>query len=468
MRRLRIGVTASMVMLVGGALAGLSGGTVSAQSCPEGCVTASITPASVGAGTAQSVGGVGASVTLTITTEDTGLGSADLTPPSGFAIAPSSPSLSDTYETGADGSDGAPSAMVSAGGVLQLRDLDVPDRGTVSVTFAIAADCGAVSSAAWSLVAESSDSYGGGSLTLDSASLGEMTVTGSCTLAFTQQPTNAVVSTDITSVGFNPSGTPVTVGASDANGASIPGVAVVLTSTPGSLLGTTSNSTVSPGGATFPSIDIATTGYDNLLANGTLGTFTFAPVTSNLFQVTSTATPCTGSCSGSVTGPTVDASASVSNPGSGDFLSLGLGGFTYSCPDRFSPTGYYQSVSGSIGVDLWQSNGSSLDLSPRTTVVTITIPKSEIPSVPPWQRWFLPLRYQVCYASTVPFPGGTLSTTTTIPGYPTSTYIGLLQQCPLFHPDADDVPCVLYRYWTRDGSIDITFLAGPGDIWGTA
>ena len=142
-------------------------------------------------------------------------------------------------------------------------------------------------------------------------------------------------------------------------------------------------------------------------------------------MITGAASACTSDCSGSASGNSVSVAVTVNNPGAGDTLSLGLGGFAYQCPDRFSPTGYYPTVTGPVGVDLWQPDGS-LDPAQRSEQVTLTFPEQLRP--PPW---FFPF-YQVCYASTEPFSGGTLaSAAQSIPGYAGSTYIGLLPLLPL-------------------------------------
>jgi hypothetical protein len=139
------------------------------------------------------------------------------------------------------------------------------------------------------------------------------------------------------------------------------------------------------------------------------------------------------------------------------------GGYTYSCPDRFSRTGYYQNVIAPVGIDLWESDGS-LDPTQRSEVVSITIPRQLVHADPKFLFF-----YEVCYASTEAFPGGTLvSGAASIPGFAGSTYVGLLRDCPWHNPGAA-APCVLSRTWNwRDGSLVITYLGAPGDFWGSA
>jgi len=421
----------------------------------------------VGAGTSQSVAGAASPLTLTLTDNTTRpLGSVTLTPPAGFAITAT------TVPNDHDGDDppGSPPEVQVVDNVLQMTDLDVNRGGTFTAHLSATAACTATP-AGWSLVAYASNLWTGAVLTDDTSSALSVGVTGACSLKFATEPANAVAGAGITSSIFNPGGSPVAVEALDANLSPIPGIPVTLAAElgSGSLSGGTPPSTTgSPSGlATFSPLTISQTGYYYLEASTTAPGF--APVSSGDFQITSTSTACTGNCSGSVNSGSVSVNVSVSNVG-GDYLSVALGGFTYSCPDRFSPTGYYQTVTGTVGVDLWQSNGSLA--SQGSEVVTLTIPE---PSINPHGHFlwppFLPF-YQVCYASTQPFRTlfGVVtpaSTGPTIPGYPDSTYIGLLPLCPLFHGTASDAPCVLSQYW-RNGDVVITFLGAPGDFWGSA
>jgi len=472
MRKSRLRTLRAGVALLAAAAAGWTGGSVAAapNPCPGSCVLAQL-GGSAAAGTSQSVGGAASALTFTIDDESSGpFGSALLTPPSGFTIsAPTVPNDGDK-----DNPPGSPPEVQVLSNVLRLTDLDITRGGRFTVSGLTAtASCTATASA-WSLVAYKGDNWKGKQLSVDPGSALTVAVTGSCSLAFTSaQPTNAVESTDITSSGFDPSGPPVAVEALDANGSPIPGVTIGLAAQlgPGSLSGSgTSAASGGTGVATFAPISIAQTGYYQLGATAP----SFTAATSALFQVTGSAAACSAGCSGSVSSTSLSASVDISNAPASDVLSVGLGGFSYSCADPFSPTGVYQTHGSPVSVDLWLANGSSLDPAQQDEVVTITIP-NQLPQ-PGWGWPFPnPFSYQICYASTVAFEGGTLaSAADSIPGYSGSTYIGLLPQCPPPFPfwggdgDGNGAPCVLSRYFTWTGSLVISFLGAPGDFWGSA
>jgi len=483
MRRRRFGVLSGSVILLVAAATGIWGGVASAGGgCTGDCVLGvleltgppPVLNPTVGAGTA-------ASLTFTVTNDTTGGGadgaagsgsegvagkgpllveSAELTAPSGFAVQSATLVAPRKHDP--------PTAHVSINTAttpptytVDLDDLDLAPGASISAVLAVSASCSA-GSGSWALAVQPAPTAQQKGFTVDPSSALRVGVSGACSLAFTADPTNAVTAQDITDQGFDPSGSPVEVEARAANGDPVAGVEMTLSAEVGSgtLSGTTSSTTGGPdagvyGVAAFSPLSIGTTGYYSLDASATA----FASATSGIFQITDVATPCTGSCSGAASNPTVSAAVTVSNPGGGDTLSVALGGFTYQCPDWLSPTGYYPTVTTPLGVDLWQANGS-LDPTPRSVQVSLTIPGSAPP--PPFSPY-----YQVCYASTEPFSGGTLvGAAQSIPGYTGSTYVGLLPYCPA-DPTAADAPCVISSS-SGDGNAVVTFLGAPGDFWGSA
>ncbi|MGD0370324.1 MAG: hypothetical protein ABSC16_01310 [Candidatus Dormibacteria bacterium] len=475
MRRRRLGVLSWAVVLLVAAATGVWGGVASAGGdCAGNCVLGvleltgppPVLNPTVGAGTTSSL-------TFTVTNDTAGatsegsagkgpllVESAELTAPAGFAIQSATLVAPRKHDP--------PTAHVSIDTAttpytytVDLDDLDLAPGASISAVLSVTASC-AATSGTWALSVQPAPTAHGQGFTVDPSSALSVGVTGACTLAFTADPTNAVIGQDITHQGFDPSGSPVEVEARAANGRPVAGVEVTLSAEVGSgtLSGTTSSTTGGPdagtlGVAAFSPLSIGQTGYYSLQA----GAPAFVTADSSLFQITDGATPCTGSCSGSASNDTVSAAVSVSNPGTGDTLSVALSGFSYQCPDWLSPTGYYPTVTTPLGVDLWQSDGS-LDPSPRSVQVALTIPGSAPP--PP----FFPF-YQVCYASTEPFSGGTLvGAAQSIPGYAGSTYVGLLPYCPVA-ATAADAPCVLSSSW-GDGSAVVTFVGAPGDFWGSA
>lgn len=287
----------------------------------------------------------------------------------------------------------------------------------------------------------------------------------SCPLAFTGEPGNAAVNTAITTQGFKPTGTPITVQASEGDvgepndgdvvvsGLTVTLSLVQVSGGTANLTGTTTATTDTSGAATFSFPQIDQAGYYQLQASSP----TFTTATSSVFYVTDgKAVTCSGSkCTESVGGDTQNfggASAVVVN-GSGDVLSVGTGGLQYSC-------GSYVAVSGIVATDVWQSDGNTISSTGAQTTITIT--KAGVMISPNNGAPF----YQVCYASTVSFtprPGTTLTTQPITVGNSTVTFfVGLLPDCGM--PKV--APCVLSRHKTKSGQLQISFL-GVGDYYGS-
>ena len=139
-------------------------------------------------------------------------------------------------------------------------------------------------------------------------------------------------------------------------------------------------------------------------------------------------------------------------------LSLGLGGFSYSCDN--SAQDNYDSVSQPAGTDVWQSSGNAIDANANGQV-TIDIFKAAAKMSPNRGA----AHFEICYASTEVFTplAGTSVLTTTAPGGIT-LYYGLLPDCGHDHHTAA-APCVLSRHKGHGGDVILTFV-GNGDFWG--
>jgi hypothetical protein len=476
MLRRRLGMLSGAVILAVAGATGLGGGVASASgdcsgNCALGVLELTGPPPvpnpSLGAGTTSSL-------TFTVSNDTTTpaaatsdnqkrpllVESAALAAPAGFAIL-SATLVAPRHHDPPTAHVSIDTATTPPTYTLELDDLDIAPGASISAVLSVTASC-AATSGTWGLAVQPAPTAHRQGFTVDPSSTLSVGVTGACTLSFAAGPTNAVAGQDITSEGFVPSGPPVEVEALDAGGDPLGGVDVSLSAELGSgaLSGTTYSTTGAFGSgsfglAAFSPLSIGQTGYYTIEATAP----SFASAASSDFLISGSATACSGNCSGSASSSSVSVAVTVNNPGSGDTLSVGLGGFSYQCPDAFSPTGYYPTVTGPVGVDLWQSNGS-LDPTQRSEQVTLTFPITQPPP------WFFPF-YQVCYASTAPFFGGTLaSAAQSIPGYSSSTYIGLLPLCPFF-PTSDEAPCELSSYvW--DGNAVVTFLGAPGDFWGSA
>ena len=275
-----------------------------------------------------------------------------------------------------------------------------------------------------------------------------VSVTGKCSLAFTGQPAQTAVNSDILT-GFNSTGSPLAVQLVDANNdplnpadfsASRTQVTVSIETNPGggTLAGTTTV-TSSNGVADFGNLQInkAGVGYD--LAASASG---FASATSDLFTITGQIQACgSGSCSASQSTATTATSATTTAPG--DFVALGLGGVTFTCP-------HYTAVSDTADFGILNSAGDGVAGSSATA--TLTLSKSAVESSPrPLIFW------QVCYASPTSFPAipGT-SGTTVIGG--TTYHTGLLLPCILF-PHGHQQPCLISQRYTATGGVQLTFVA---------
>jgi hypothetical protein len=383
------------------------------------------------------------------------LGSADLTAPTGFVIPPSQAPPVTT----------AGSATVSSDGTsLELRSLSLAPGATATVSFEVTAPC-SVPSPTWSLIVKQANNFSGppgNNFALDPSSALTTTVSGSCFLSFSAEPGNAVLSTNITSQGFHTSGTPVGVEAEDGMGHPVAGVTVTVSLLPAGgsakLSGTLSSVTASDGIATFGSasspLAIDQTGYFELDASAA----GFQSIVSSGFQITNTAEVCSSNpCATSTSGKSSSASVTAINEASGDILSLGLGGLSYSCDNSLQDL--YQSVSQPTGTDVWQASGNAIDTGANGQV-TIRISKATVKLSPNNGA----AHFQICYASTELFTplAGTVVLPTSVPGSPT-LYYGLLPDCGNASPAP--VPCVLSRNKDNAGDVLITF-DGTGDFWG--
>lgn len=290
------------------------------------------------------------------------------------------------------------------------------------------------------------------------------TESDSCALVFSAQPGNARLSTNITSNGFDSSGAPVAVEAKNDDGWPVAGVTVTLSLLPvgssATLSGPLTSVTDSNGIATFGSpespLAINQTGYYQLQASAAL-----APSTaSSGFQIADSAQMCSSNpCETSTSGTSTGASVTAINEQSGDVLSLGLGGFSYSCDN--SAQDFYKSVSQPAGADVWQSNGNAIDTSANGQV-TIEIFKATVKLSPNKGA----AHFEVCYASTEPFTAlaGTSILTTTAPGGIT-LYYGLLPVCGHEDSHTEPAPCLVSRHKDNAGDVILVF-DGTGDFWG--
>jgi hypothetical protein len=159
--RLMLGSTAAL------ALAAAVVCAVSAMAATKD-FSATIAPGTVPAGRL-----VDMTATLTNTASQQQLGSANLTPPSGFT-AVSITSLSRP----------APASATIAGGVVQLRGLSLPPQSSVTVAMQVSTPCSVGASPDWQVVAKQANDFSGlpgNNLVLDTAASSvSTTTTGAC------------------------------------------------------------------------------------------------------------------------------------------------------------------------------------------------------------------------------------------------------------------------------------------------
>ncbi len=390
-------------------------------------VTPATSPATAGAGTGDLYG-------FQVSSFDRGekLRSLTFTAPTDFVI------------TGASG----PSETSVSGLPASSVTLDLPsDAGsTFTVDVTALAPCLAASSEVWGV--SGTDSLGEASEVKWSPSPLSVPVTGECSLAFTGQPAQTAVNSDILT-GFNSTGSPLAVRLLDANNnflnpadfsANGTPVTVSIKTNPGggTLTGTTAIAS-SQGVADFGNLQINKPGAAYDLTANTPG---FSPATSSFFTVTGQIQACgTGSCTVSQSTSTTTASAATSSA-SGDFVTLGLGGADLTC-------NHYDAVSDVANFGILDSSGGSVTNS--SAIVTLAISKSAAESA-----WLSLLRLQVCYASQAPFPAISGTSGTTVIGS-TTYHTGLLLPCFLFSPGHPE-PCLISRHRTA-GAVQLTFVA---------
>jgi len=397
-------------------------------------VTPATAPATAGAGT-------GEDYAFQVTNNDLRetLESLTFTAPADFVI------------TGASGPGGT-SVSALPGSSVTLNVPGEPTGSTFTVDVTALAPCVAAGSEVWGV--SGIDSRGETNEVRWSSLPLSVPVTGECGLAFTGQPAQTAVNSDILT-GFNSTGSPLAVQLLDANknplsqadfSASGTQVTISIETNPGSgtLAGTTTAAS-SDGVADFGNLQInkAGVGYD-LAANAS----GFASATSSFFTITGQIQACgSGSCSASQSTATTATSATATVPG--DFVALGLGGVTFTC-------NHYISVSDTADFGIFNSSGGSV--ASASAIATLTISKPAVESSPrPLLLW------QVCYGSPTPFPAVPGTSGTAVIGG-TTYHTGLLLPCFLFsgaHPE----PCLISQHYTSAGAVQLTFAAFGDPIW---
>jgi hypothetical protein len=432
-RFFRSGLMCAVGALVGGLafFAGPSQAAYAGGRCSDCYI---VTPVNPPAGAAA---GTGQQYTFQVTNKDRHehLVSLTFTAPADFAI------------TAASGPSGTSASTLPAPSVT----LDLPSNAgsTFTVEVTALAPCVTAGPGAWGV--SGIDTLGETNEVHWSSAPPSVPVTGECSLAFTGQPAQTAVNSDITT-GFDSNGDPLAVQLLDATGNPLSPadvsayetqVTISISTNPGggTLSGTTTMASLA-GVATFGNLQIDKPGAGYDLTATALGFTSGPPATSNLFTVTGLIQSCGASCSASQSTATTATSITTSSA-SGDFAALSLGGVSITC-------NHYNAVSDTATFGVFNSSGGAI--ASASAIATLTISPAAVASSPrPLIFW------QVCYASPTPFPvipgtGGT----TTIAGV--TYHTGLLLPCFLFSPDHPQA-CLISQRREQTGAVTLTFVA---------
>ena len=368
----------------------------------------------------QQAGATDSAYTVTLTNKagTQKLGSANLTVPAEFTIV-GKPSTSR-------------GTVSREGNLLKLRNLELPNDGSVTVTLGLQMPC-APGDYAWAVQAKQSNEFRGEGNDMGpvSGTLSTRVEGGGCRLRFVAQPAAAERNTQIRAVEFQPTSQRlVTVEAVDGSGnrlTSFRGAIELrlVQSGPGALSPNPAASTAVAGLATFSNLSINRSGEYNLRA--TTPVSGFAAAVSEEFKIIGVVEPCTASsCTATLAGTnTTTTVTGTGGSGSGFvLLSLSLGrkpvcaGYTSPTPD-------------------WYEFETTV---PRDKTVTATFSKAAI------QAFGKPAsKLQICFAAPIKFPA---KDGPAMPfdydGDPANGaegFVGLLPDCP-YKPKT---PCILKR-----------------------
>jgi hypothetical protein len=253
-----VGLAAAVGALVlpGSASTASTTKTYTANICATGPCLPPVTPPNL-------AGGATTTVALTIANKagTQSLGSVNVTAPAGFTVNSVLPS--------------PPGSGVS-GGVITLRNLNIPAGGTQTLTINVKVPCQPPANPGWTITAKQSNDFNGppgNNFTLVAPSSLTTPVTGACKLVFVRQPANAQVGKTITSVAYDPAAlATVKVEVHDGSDALVTTATGFVTLTASSNTASfTDNTDVAlfGGVATFPSLKSTAAGTYTLTASGT-------------------------------------------------------------------------------------------------------------------------------------------------------------------------------------------------------
>lgn len=356
--------------------------------------SAVVSPGTLVAGASYGEGARAASkISLTIVNESnqSRLGSANVTAPAGLTVTASSSSVGTNPNTVVDGS------------VIQLRNLDLAAGASVIVSISARVECASNhASYVWGFaVKQANDFNGTGNDLAKVGAVTQNTVTGTCGIAFSKQPKAAEnAPTSITNKIYDPAGDAVTVTVMDAAGLdSVPwwsgSVSLAIGDDPTAgqaTIGGTTSGNAQNGAVTFaPTISLAGSGYSLLAtaspnAGPSSGTST-AAVESDNFNIVDDADICVNAstkCKAESQGPKTKAVVEAGTGGAeGDLVILSLNDPAVTPPS----CGTYVPSSELFVFNVTTSDGSTPSNRPKTATFTMAAQfVTQSPS-----------KYQVCY-----------------------------------------------------------------------
>lgn len=442
----------ALVPVIAGVI--LSSSLATAAFAADKTFTATVAPGALIAGASYGGGarsGSPLSLTITNTSNQARLGSANVTPPAGVLA------------TAASSNVGTANVV---GSVIQLRNLDLPPSGSVVVSITAQVECAANhASYTWSLITKQANDFNGTGNDLTQVGSTTNLVTGNCGIVFSKQPTSsAKTPVTITSVIYDPSGAAVTVTVEDAVGLDTVewwsgSIALAKGDDPtggAAILSGGLSGLVSGGSATFtPKIDRSGSGYSLIAtASPTVGSPSAGTSSAGLesanFNIVDVATECEHgkSCTasageGNKTSAVVDAAAAGGEDGDLVIIAIADPALVVDC------AGYAES-SDAVEYNVTTSNG--VTASDRAKVATLKLAAAFVTKSAS--------KYEVCYSSNMPFLTKSGAPAPLVGSPP--AYVGLLPACARRNPDPQQ-PCVVSKALDKQKNLVIVVSSPPGD-----
>lgn len=385
-------------------------------------------------------------LTITNTSTQASLGSANVTVPPGLTLT---------------GAAVVPGTVTTSGDQIRLRDLDLARNESAVVTIGARVECGPNhASYTWGFLTKQANDFNGtpGNDLVQSAPV-TSTIDGTCGLTFQGAPASSEKApVAITSEIYDPAGDAVTVSIVDAEG-ELPvawwsgSISLRIGTNPGgaSLSGTVSGSTTTGSVEFAPQVDKSATGYTLVAtAVGAVGTpsagTTSIGLASNLFNIVDDATICldaVSTCLVTASGPNrgqgvkTRATVTASTGGqSGDLVILSVD----DPATEFDCTGYTETTDVIFFNVTLPDGTTAVATRTKTTQMTLLAPYVTKSAA----------KYEACYKADMPFKTASGATAT----------VGLLPTCAKQNPVA---PCVVSRSTNKAKDVILTILSPAGD-----